>query len=295
MALAQNFKKSPFPTLSPGRFIYKTVVFVSLTAGFWICLWRMVRPIEAASISVSSVVGIHEDAPYLETETPEQAAAPIPIPPPPDANLPLSAKTILIDPGHGGSDPGTRGDQLFEKDGTLPIALAVAKELRSRNRAVALTRDSDTTVSLESRSRMANEPNILCMISIHLNHSVSSKSTGIETYYGWPKRLEIMRQLHANAEAADVPPPTEEREKHFAESLHASAVFATGAKDREVRNKNTYYLLNTIQVPSVILECGFVSNKAEKENLTDPDYHKRLAMGIADGIENFLDSISSPP
>ena len=179
---------------------------------------------------------------------------------------------------------------MFERQGTLPIAQALAAELRARHYTVVMTREKDSTLSLEARSKIGNEPGRLCFLSIHLNHADSSTVNGIETYYGWPKRMEVMKELHKAYEVGRDQGIQDQRSQWLAEAVHAGVLAATQAADREVKNSPGLLLLNSIRCPTVLIECGFLSNKAETEKLRSPDYQAKLARGIADGVEKYLNA-----
>ena len=179
---------------------------------------------------------------------------------------------------------------MFERQGTLPIAQALAAELRARHYTVVMTREKDSTLSLEARSKIGNEPGRLCFLSIHLNHADSSTVNGIETYYGWPKRMELMKELHTAYEVGKDQGIQDQRSQWLAEAVHAGVLAATQAADREVKNSPGLLLLNSIRCPTVLIECGFLSNKAETEKLRSPDYQAKLARGIADGVEKYLNA-----
>ena len=220
--------------------------------------------------------------PLNESQHPESVK---PADPPP--------KSIVIDPGHGGDDPGTQGNGMFERQGTLPIALALAKELRNRRYNVVMTRDSDSSLSLESRAKIANEPGRVCFVSIHLNYSDTPKSNGIETYYGWPKRWDVLKDLRQSRKLGPAQDILDHRSKLLADAIHRTALASTHATDREVRNNPALLVLNSIRVPSVLVECGFVSNKSEAEKIQTAEYQEKLARGIADGIEQYLNAAAS--
>lgn len=209
--------------------------------------------------------------------------------------VPSSEKFIVVDAGHGGEDPGTQGNGLIEKNGTLPIAKSLAKELEIKGYKVLMTRSDDSTVSRESRAVLTNSAQRHCFISIHLNHSDSAKSTGIETYYGWPKRFEIVQALRQELKLGKEELLVDDRGRLLAELVQKNVLESSKANDREVRNNPKLLVLNSIAAPSILVECGFVSSKSEKANLTDPDYQQKLGKGIADGIEEFLKLVEANP
>ncbi len=256
------------------RFVF-SLLFLAF---FWFCLWRLMHAFTPENPGFQVLAALNEGQV------------------PPDlANAPAELKTIVIDPGHGGEDPGTQGNGMFEREGTLPIALALAKELRERKYTVVMTRETDTTLSLDDRSKIGNEPGRLCFVSIHLNHSDSSRTTGIETFYAWPKRLEILKDFAASYPAPAGGKVEDHRGRLLAESIQRATVAATQAVDREVQNKTGLRVLNSVRVPSVLVECGFVSNKGETEKLRSAEYQATLAKGIANGIESYLQAASADP
>jgi N-acetylmuramoyl-L-alanine amidase len=272
------FKNSANSPERPDWLATRFVVFLVIFTIFWIFLWRLTHVLTPENPGYQVMAALNEGQV------------------PPDlAHAPDALKTIVIDPGHGGDDPGTKGNGIYEREGTLPIALALAKELRARKFIVVLTRDTDVTLSREARCRMGNEPGRLCFVSIHLNHSDSARTTGIETYFAWPKRLEILKELTAAHPAPDGSTIEDQRGKLLADAIQRSVLDTTQAVDREVKNNPELQVLNSIRVPSVLIECGFVSNKTETEKLTSVDYQNALAKGIANGIETYLTAASQTP
>ena len=251
-------------------------MFLIFLGGFWFCLWELMHRQLPENPGFATLPPLNQ--------------GPRPVSVMPEAPPP---KSIVIDPGHGGEDPGTQGNGMFERQGTLPIGLALARELRNRRYNVVLTRDTDSTLSLESRSKIANEPGRVCFVSIHLNYSDTPKSNGIETYYGWPKRWDVLKDLRQSRKLEPDQDVLDHRSKLLAEAIHRSALASTRATDREVRNNPALLVLNSIRVPSVLVECGFVSNKSEAEKIQTAEYQEKLARGIADGIEQFLNAASS--
>ena len=251
-------------------------MFLTFLGGFWLCLYQWTHHLTPEHLGYTGLSVLNED------QRPESAKTEDPPP-----------KSIVIDPGHGGDDPGTQGNGMFERQGTLPIALALAKELRNRHYNVVMTRDSDTSLSLESRAKIANTPGQVCFISIHLNYSDTPKSNGIETYYGWPKRWDVLKELRQSRKLEPDQEILDHRSKLLAEAVHRSALASTRATDREVRNNPALVVLNSIRVPSVLVECGFVSNKSEAEKIQTTEYQEKLARGISDGIEQYLNAASS--
>jgi N-acetylmuramoyl-L-alanine amidase len=193
---------------------------------------------------------------------------------------------IVIDAGHGGTDGGTSGHGILEKDGTLQISQRVAATLRQRGYKVVMTRDADVRVSKEERCALSNAVPRLAFVSVHLNHGPSAR--GIETYFAGTRKAAV--QLIAWQQVGGKPSPNarDTRSKKLADAVHKATILRTGAADRGVREENGFQILNGTACPSVLIECGFVSHADEAAKLKDSDYQQLLADGIADGLQTFL-------
>ena len=190
--------------------------------------------------------------------------------------------TILIDPGHGGKDPGNLGtpiiegntkEKIYEKDLNLQIGKKVASILSRQNDVqVILTRTEDKFISLEDRVIMANnqEQKIDAFISIHMNaESGGNTANGIETYY----------------RAEDTP---EGKSLKLASSVQQTIGSYIKMKDRGVRQE-ILQVLRDSKVPAILVECGFITNDKEEQKLLDEQYQNQLSEGIAQGVLTFLD------
>ena len=167
---------------------------------------------------------------------------------------------VLIDAGHGGQDNGGQGNGLREKDLALDTAQALASELRGMGIAVALTRDDDRFIELDDRVALANRraPDGAILVSIHYNAG-GRNAQGAMTFYWKPNSVglatRIQRALVAEAGQNDM-----------------------GTIRRRIR------LTRNPEIPSVLVECGFVTNAAEAARLGQPEFRQRLARAIASGI-----------
>ena len=185
---------------------------------------------------------------------------------------------IVVDAGHGGSDPGKVGiNGALEKDINLSIALKLKDLLEQREISVVLTRDSDAGLSpadatnkkaadMQKRCQMITDANPAFTVSIHQN-SFSASTKGAQVFYHKSsekgKRLAGILQQSIKEKA--------DKENHRVEKANAS-----------------YYMLRKVSCPIVIVECGFLSNPDEERLLNDEKYQKKMVEGIAEGIENFL-------
>jgi N-acetylmuramoyl-L-alanine amidase len=197
---------------------------------------------------------------------------PIPVTPPgsisPPETLPQvpnSRVVIVIDPGHGGPDPGAVGiGGLREVEVVLPISLEVAALLEQQGAQVILTRSTERDLDLEPRVQIANRANADLFVSIHANAISLSRPdvNGVETYYyGSGNRL--------------------------AQVIHSSIIQATGSVDRGVRRARFYVLRNT-EMPAVLVEVGFVTGQNDARQLSDPAYRSQMAAAIARGILQYV-------
>ncbi len=173
--------------------------------------------------------------------------------------IPRSIKTIVVDPGHGGRDPGARSKHgLEEKYVTLDIARDLKKDLTARGFKVYLTRNKDIYLSLEERGKIAFRRHADLFISIHVNANRSRRVRGVEVYYF---------------------------SSHSIQSLaFARMVIATlkemGFKTRPPR-RAAFRVLKYARIPGVLVETGYLSNSSEEKLLKTAYYQKRIAYGIA--------------
>ena len=166
---------------------------------------------------------------------------------------------VVIDPGHGGGDRGTHWNGLTEKLLTLDVARRVETFLRDHGVATVMTRRSDRTVSLDDRARLANRFSGSLLVSIHFNANRITGISGHETFY------------------------RSDRGRGVAQSIQRSLADALPGPDRGVTNNNFAVLTRTKGV-AVLVECAFISNKAEAARCATPSHRQRIAEAIARGI-----------
>ncbi len=193
---------------------------------------------------------------------------------------------IIIDAGHGGFDGGAvANDGTIEKDINLNISLALEKLLSSAGYEVIMTRQNDASTEdnseeriakrkksdLENRLKVINSNKDALFVSIHLNKFTTSAARGSQIFYGGKN----------------------DDSKKLADSIQGSFVNLIQPENKRVSKKanSSTYLLYHSPIPSVIVECGFLSNKAELENLKNTDYQNKLAFAIFCGITDFFSNI----
>ena len=173
--------------------------------------------------------------------------------------------TVVIDPGHGGRDPGAiglRGQQ--EKVIVLAISRAVARELEAQGINVVMTREDDRFISLKGRVMKAEAVDADIFVSIHANSMGLGRPeiSGLETY-------------HYSSGAS------------LARSIHRSVLNRLAIRDRGVRRAR-FYVLRKTSMPSTLVEVGFVTGAEDNRKLANPQYRQRMAEAIAAGIMNYL-------
>ena len=188
--------------------------------------------------------------------------------------------------GTGGLDGGTVGNGLVEKDWTLKVGLALAEELRRRGHRVGLTREGDETLTLAERSAAVNAAPRVALLSIHFNAGAADAG-GVETWYSWPKKPEIMARLHDGAGFPVAGTGPDDGQK-LALAGQAAVQEGTGARDRGIKNREDLAMTSRILCPAVLIECGFLSSASESRRIGEAGYRKKLVRGIADGFEAWL-------
>lgn len=176
---------------------------------------------------------------------------------------------VVIDPGHGGGDPGAIGvNGTLEKDLNLDLAkLVYTKSLAYPELRFVLTRRTDTYLELADRLEAASAAGATLYVSIHANAHHSATAAGIETYIG------------LGADRAS---------RRLAETIQNALVRATSARDRGVRTSDIY--VGNAEMPAVLLEVGFLTNAAEAAKLSSIRYQDCIADAILSGILAFLDA-----
>ncbi|HEY9787909.1 MAG TPA: N-acetylmuramoyl-L-alanine amidase [Candidatus Obscuribacterales bacterium] len=188
-----------------------------------------------------------------------------------DQSSVLAEKTIVIDAGHGGSDPGAQRAGVQEKELTLAIANCLRRRLEALGARTIMTRQDDSFVSLEERVRITNTSGADLFVSVHINALEStSQIYGVETYY------------------------QTEQSKPLAECIHQQLVSVLGVPDRSVR-KARFYVVNHTPVPAVLAEVGYISNKEERERLISSDYQLKISDALAQGVILYLASSKDRP
>ena len=196
-------------------------------------------------------------------------------------------KTILVDPGHGGKDVGAVNGKDYEKDVNLAVALRLATKLKARGFNVYMTRNKDSEIGLDKRTKFADTIDADLFISIHCN-SASPSVNGLETYIATPKNdpavgTTVISRDPCSANKFD------KANAYLAYYTQRALIQRTGVADRGVRRKR-YYVIRNTNCPSMLIEIGFISNNAELANLKNPIRQEKITDAILDGIIKYRDA-----
>jgi len=230
------------------------------------------------------------------------------------AEIPVetSLKTIVIDPGHGGKDPGAVGysKKIYEKNIVLAIAKKLKKMLEDNlDVTVLLTRPDDSFISLQDRTKFANQNQAHLFVSLHCNAHRRSGARGVEVYYLSTAKTDDARAVEALENAvvyeyeggidavkkyddlsfilADMAQNEHLKESmDFAIRLQQELVTQSQLSDRGVKQAN-FYVLRGAFMPSILAELGFLSNPEEEKILSNEQFQEKLANALFEGIKNF--------
>ena len=198
--------------------------------------------------------------------------------------MPITNKTIIVDAGHGGIDPGSMTDDqsVKEKDVNLKITKKVKELLEASGAMVILTRNDDTSLyteqvgktirqkyneNLKNRKKIIQESYADMFISIHLNKFQESKYYGAQTFYPAGKEDDKQLATYIQGELKRVVDKT---------------------NNRKIKSTNDIYLIKDNEIPSTLIECGFLSNDKEAKLLNDEEYQDQIAWAIYVGIQKYF-------
>ncbi|HOJ13157.1 MAG TPA: N-acetylmuramoyl-L-alanine amidase [Deltaproteobacteria bacterium] len=223
------------------------------------------------------------------------------------AQLSLKVSRIVVDPGHGGKDPGAIGPGgVKEKDLTLAIGKALARRLRHEGFEVFLTRETDVFIPLEERTAFANKKRADLFVSIHINAHNNTSLQGIETYFlnltTDASAIEVAARENATTSKSISDLQLIINDLMLNSKINESSRFATSVqkcimsslindgyqgKDLGVKQAPFYVLLGT-QMPSILCELGFLTNCTEADLLQNEAHQNALVDGIAKGINKYI-------
>ncbi|MFQ5480676.1 MAG: N-acetylmuramoyl-L-alanine amidase [Thermodesulfobacteriota bacterium] len=219
---------------------------------------------------------------------------------------------IVVDPGHGGKDPGAIGHRgLQEKNVTLKIARMVVKDLsRKLDSKVILTRKRDVYVALEERTAIANSRNADLFVSIHINSSRRRSATGVETYILNLSTNEESRRLAARENSTtkkglgdleyilrDLVKTAKTNDSvRLASSVQGKLVTGLRRKYSRIKGNGVkgapFYVLVGTRMPSILVEVSFISNSREEKRLRSTKYLEEVSKGITTGVVDYVKAAS---
>lgn len=216
---------------------------------------------------------VEEVAPpqYVVGYAPQQQRPQQPLPP----LLPVKGQGIIVlDAGHGGKDRGAISPFMpksEEKNLNLTTTQLVNHYLKQMGYQTSLSRPNDVFVELDKRAEFANQTSARLFVSIHYNSAPSAKAEGIEVFYYNSKENKDRTT----------------QSKKLAQAVLDNVIKNTQTKSRGVKHGDLAVIRQTT-MPAILIECGFLTNSNEMEKIKDPQYLKRLAWGISQGINQYL-------
>ena len=206
----------------------------------------------------------------------------------PPALPPKGARVIVLDPGHGGDNHGSKSSHngKLEKELALDWARRLKPLLEARGWRVILTRTSDTPLSLPERVALADQFRAHLFLSLHFNSGPANQS-GLETYCLTPAGMAstLTRDFKDDPSEALLNNVFDAQNFQYAMRLHRALQQETHAQDRGVRHARFMAVLRTQNRPAVLLEGGYLSNPAEARLIASPDYRQRLALAVARALD----------
>ena len=198
-------------------------------------------------------------------------------------------RTITIDMGHGGNDPGAIGAFSKEKNITMAVGRRLGQLLKNSGFNVRFVRNSDIKVPLENIAPIQRRHRSDLFVSIHVDSAKDRSVSGVETYCLTPAYAP---SSNSDQNQRTVKPGNnfDENNLALAYNIQKQMLHRTGAADRGVKRAN-FVILRDLNVPGVLIEVGFISNRLEERQLNNSVYIDALARGIAEGILNYKKSV----
>ena len=171
-------------------------------------------------------------------------------------------RTVIIDAGHGGHDLGGQWGRVYEKHLALDTAVRLEKHLKRMGYRTVMTRRGDYFLTLPQRCQIANRYRDAIFVSVHFNYTWKQDVSGLETFY-------------FNSEGQKIANEVQNRLIRYTRSVDRNEKFAR------------FYVIRNTNMPSILVEGGFVSNEAERNRMKSARFREALARAIADGIQRY--------
>ena len=278
-------------------------------------------PVQEATVSSEEddfeemILG-EESASVQDASVPDSTPTPVPVVTPviKAEPHPLAIKAhkkmrIVVDPGHGGKDPGAVRGKYREKDWNLAVGKELARLLGKGNFEVKITRDTDVFIALSQRSKIANNFKADLFVSVHVNSTKNSQANGFQVYFRSEKATD--KEAAATAELENEAMQYEEVHYNFVDALlqsmakneyinessklagyvknavsNQSGIGISVAQKDAIRQAN-FYVLKGVQSPAILVEMGFISSPKDRAKLSQSAVQKKMAQGIYNGIVNY--------
>lgn len=256
-----------------------------------------VQETEEKTVEVREIESTPEESVHVESETEEPAAK--------------KSWLIMIDPGHGGKDPGAiAADGTYEKTLVMKISKLLAEKLENDNSfECSMTRDDDTFIPLRQRTEMANNNGADLFVSIHCNAARNKDARGTQAFFLAPARSDMARATAALENAAIFLEEDQDSVDDFEfivadviqnEFMRESSRLAVLVEEKIADRAGFpargpagagFYVLNGSYMPAVLVECAFLSNVVDAELLKREDIQKKIADGIYKGLQKFIEEL----
>lgn len=225
------------------------------------------------------------------------------------SQLGLTVRKVYIDAGHGGKDPGTTHNDILERIITLDVAQRLGRLLESNGLEVAYSRRKDVAVSLSERTHKANAERADLFISIHVNANENSQINGFETYYldlasnSQAARVAMLENAASDRRLGDMQTMLAdvmlnarmEESRRLANDIQRLSLFRLKRREYTVKNNGVksapFHVLLGVQMPAILVELGYCTNRDEARNLASSTYRHTLAEGLAEGILAYRDRL----
>ena len=219
--------------------------------------------------------------------------------------LGLEVRTVMIDPGHGGKDPGAQVPGLDERNLTLEMAKILGAELKKNGFEVLYTRTGNTYLGLDKRTDLANSSKADLFISIHANANTNPKMHGLETYYLSPADSKDASKVAARENSVSVSQVNDvqfiladlmrdtktEESRTLARMVHKNVLAQVRAGKYSLHDNGArpapFYVLMGAKIPAILLEMGYMTNADNLKLLKTKDFLQRQAQGVVKGIKEY--------
>lgn len=210
---------------------------------------------------------------------------------PPKSLISKKIRTVCIDAGHGGKDPGNLEGKHVEKVYTLSLAYELKRQLENAGLNVFLTRSSDTFIDLLERPQIAKTKGADLFVSIHFNSSDARSVKGVETYCMTPAGAESTNVRGNNSNKSSMHGnKNDAKNMLLAWNIQKYLVKSMSTEDRGVKRAR-FTVLKDATIPAVLVECGFMSNPEDMQKIQDVAWRRQIAKGIVEGILNYKKQI----